>query len=176
MATALDPRFAKRLDQLLRGEKVRVFNVVKLQAVTLAKTVMGTDHASNAAPTQCSCRDDPLWPEDDESIIPLTPATQGCEIEAAVDEEIHRYCSQSPLWPITFNDSPLEWWRKYSAVFPYLAHVARHVLAIPATSASSERLFSRAGSVISAKRNRLAPDTASTFVAIGAIHAALEGQ
>ena len=172
MATALDPRFAKRLDQIMKGDKVQVFSVIKLQAVTLAKTVMGTDQTLNA-PTQCS-RHDPWWPEDEESITPATPATQEQEIEAEVDEEIHRYCSQSALWPINYNDSPLEWWKKHHPVFPCLARVARHVLAIPATSASSERLFSRAGSVITPKRNRLASGTASTFIALSAIHASLQ--
>ena len=61
-----------------------------------------------------------------------------------------------------FNDgklgvhSPiLKWWKEHAVLFPYLSQVARRYLAMPATSASVERLFSVAGQVVTAKRNSL---------------------
>lgn len=47
---------------------------------------------------------------------------------------------------ITFNvlHDPLPWWKKQERRFPLVAALARKVLAIPATSAQSERLFSAA--------------------------------
>ena len=50
---------------------------------------------------------------------------------------------------------PLIWWKLNHRSFPLLARVARRVLAIPATSASSERAFSEAGLLISKRRTCL---------------------
>ena len=59
---------------------------------------------------------------------------------------------------------PLQWWKKWGSKFPNLAQLARRYLAMPATSAPVERLFSVAGLVATAKRNRLAPSTVSLLV------------
>ena len=53
------------------------------------------------------------------------------------------------------TEDPLDWWRMRSQNFPKLAKFARKYLAIPATSVSSERLFSDADNLISAKRTNL---------------------
>ena len=59
---------------------------------------------------------------------------------------------------------PLKWWKKWGSKFPNLAQLARRYLAMPATSAPVERLFSVAGLVATAKRSRLAPSTVSLLV------------
>lgn len=59
---------------------------------------------------------------------------------------------------------PLDWWRVQSTDFPHLAMLARRVLAIPATQAESERLFSCAGNIVTKTRNRLAPSTVELLV------------
>ena len=70
-----------------------------------------------------------------------------------------------------FNDgklgvhSPiLKWWKEHAAQFPYLSQVARRYLAMTATSASVERLFSVAGQVVTAKRNRIHPSSVTLVV------------
>ena len=46
------------------------------------------------------------------------------------------------------NDTdPLMWWKQHQQEFPDLARMARQYLAVPATSASPERFFSRVGLV-----------------------------
>ena len=50
------------------------------------------------------------------------------------------------------------------ALFPYLSQVARRYLAMPAASASVERLFSVAGQVVTTKRNSLHPSTVTLLV------------
>ena len=52
---------------------------------------------------------------------------------------------------------PLEFWTKYQQQFPILAPVARRVLAVPATSASTERLFSASGRICTFDRASLKP-------------------
>lgn len=51
----------------------------------------------------------------------------------------------------------LFWWKIHQEEFRTLARVARSVLAIPASSAKSESIFSDAGNTMDDKRNRLNP-------------------
>ena len=56
-----------------------------------------------------------------------------------------------------FND-PLKYWAGIEHQSPELSQLAKEFLSIPATSAPSERVWSRAARVIRAKRARLDPD------------------
>ena len=60
------------------------------------------------------------------------------------------YCDESGV-----VQNPLDWWRSHEKLYPCLSRYARRVLAIPATSAPSERVFSVAGQTATKKRNRL---------------------
>jgi hypothetical protein len=62
--------------------------------------------------------------------------------------------------------NPLDWWRDNSMKYPNLATLALEYLAIPATSAPSERVFSRAGRLLTMKRASLAPDIAERMMFI----------
>ena len=50
---------------------------------------------------------------------------------------------------------PLQWWADNALKFPILATLANRYLAIPATSASSERLWSIASQIITKTRTQL---------------------
>ncbi|XP_055709049.1 E3 SUMO-protein ligase ZBED1-like [Phlebotomus papatasi] len=63
-------------------------------------------------------------------------------------------------------EDPLEWWSAKRSVFPVLSEKVRNVFCIPLTSAPSERNFSSAGGVITQKRSRLSPSTASKILLI----------
>jgi len=56
-------------------------------------------------------------------------------------------------------DNVLEWWESQQQTYPTLSRLARVILAIPATSAPSERVFSLAGLTINARRSSLAPSS-----------------
>ena len=56
------------------------------------------------------------------------------------------------------TDDPLWFWQVNGSRYPLLAPVARFVLAIPATSVPSERLFSTAGLVMDRLCASMAPD------------------
>jgi hypothetical protein len=57
-------------------------------------------------------------------------------------------------------ESPIDWWREIgSKHFPYLQGIARVFLAVPATSAPSESVFSRAGFDDREIRSRLGAET-----------------
>ena len=53
----------------------------------------------------------------------------------------------------------LDYWKLNANTFPVLSIIAREYLAITATSAPSERIFSIAANIITKNRNRLAKDT-----------------
>jgi hAT family C-terminal dimerisation region len=58
-----------------------------------------------------------------------------------------------------FTTCPFKWWASQESRFPILSQLAKKYLAIPATSASSERLFSDAGNVMTVRRINLLPST-----------------
>jgi len=47
----------------------------------------------------------------------------------------------------------LIWWKSQKDVYPWLSLLAKTILAIPATSAPCERVFSKVGLMVNAKRN-----------------------
>ena len=60
---------------------------------------------------------------------------------------------------IDINTCPFKWWASQESRFPILSQLAKKYLAIPATSAASERLFSDAGNIITVRRVNLLPST-----------------
>ena len=60
---------------------------------------------------------------------------------------------------VTNDTDPLIWWKQHQEEFPRLARMARQYLAVPASSASPERLFSSVGLVKSDLRGRLLDTT-----------------
>lgn len=55
---------------------------------------------------------------------------------------------------INHNLDPCTWWKEHETIYPTIAKVAKNILCIPASSASSERVFSTAGNIVTSKRNR----------------------
>ena len=55
------------------------------------------------------------------------------------------------------RENPIQYWQNLASVYPTLSIVATKYLAIVVTSVPSERLFSRAGNILTDSRNRLSP-------------------
>lgn len=70
--------------------------------------------------------------------------------------ELEEYLKQPT---VSMNTNPLKWWKVNEEQFPNLAMMARDYLAIPGTSASSERLFSSGRQLITDFRCSLSPST-----------------
>jgi hypothetical protein len=60
---------------------------------------------------------------------------------------------------ISAKDCPLSWWKEHESHYPIMSQLARRYLCIPASSASSERLWSISGHLVTKYRNRLNGDT-----------------
>ncbi|GAB0086306.1 uncharacterized protein DMENIID0001_003400 [Sergentomyia squamirostris] len=63
-------------------------------------------------------------------------------------------------------DNPLEWWKERKEKWPRLSRLVREKWAIPLTSSPSERNFSSAGALITAKRSRLGASKAEAVLFI----------
>lgn len=60
----------------------------------------------------------------------------------------------------------LLWWKRHQNVLPILSKLSRMVLAIPASSAKSERVFSTGGNIVTFKRTRLNPKKVEELIII----------
>lgn len=58
---------------------------------------------------------------------------------------------------IAKTQNPLDWWKDNEFKYPLLAKSAKRFLAVQATSVASERVFSAAGSIVTAKRSVIDP-------------------
>ncbi|CAN0520707.1 unnamed protein product, partial [Laminaria digitata] len=78
--------------------------------------------------------------------------------------EVSRFMREKEIAYDASSRDVLTWWLARRNSFPTLYKVACVYLAVPATSAASERVFSNAGNVITKKRNRLSPENAHNLV------------
>jgi len=83
---------------------------------------------------------------------------------AALKNEVLLY---EQIKEVDVDDDPLSWWRTNESCFPKLAKHAKKYLCISATSVASERVFSTAGNIVTARRNSLMPENVDmlTFLA-----------
>jgi hypothetical protein len=58
----------------------------------------------------------------------------------------------------------LAWWKTQEPVLPLLGEIARKYLCVPSSSASSERLFSASGNVVTKFRSSLSPENLELIV------------
>jgi len=70
------------------------------------------------------------------------------------------------LAPINEKLDPAHWWRQHESIYPFHARLARRYLAIPATSAPSERVFSTGGRVLEKRRAALKPECVRAIVLV----------
>ncbi|CAM9650060.1 unnamed protein product, partial [Laminaria digitata] len=85
--------------------------------------------------------------------VPATPHSRRKEeYEAQLRSEMLKYRGMKALRDDT---DPLVWWEERSATLPLLRELALRILCVPASSASSERLFSKAGLTLTKQRSRL---------------------
>ena len=62
------------------------------------------------------------------------------------------------------NTNPLQWWKLNGGRYPRLTILALKYLGIPATSVPSERVFSKAGEIVSRRRASLKPSSVDMLV------------
>ena len=65
---------------------------------------------------------------------------------------------------VGLKDNPCNWWKENHEKFPLLAQFFRAHCAFPATSASSERVFSMDGLILVPKRKRLSVERTEQMI------------
>ncbi|XP_059923557.1 E3 SUMO-protein ligase ZBED1-like [Gadus macrocephalus] len=158
-ATALDPRF-KALPSLTAEEQDEVFSRLQAEAATAApdaNTDGETEEEEGAeervtSPRKCSALES-LFGQAYRA--PSVHADERKTPSKRAEEEITKYRAEPPA---SLNESPLTWWRSREGELPLLARLAGHYLCVPGTSVASERVFSTAGDIITAKRSCITPE------------------
>lgn len=69
---------------------------------------------------------------------------------------------------LNIQDDPILFWKNNKQMLGALSEVALKYSCIPATSVPSERVFSKAGQIVSARRNRLLPDNVDKLIFLNA--------
>ena len=156
----LDPRF--RVDYLV--DKDRTLREIESEAVSIAvkpdssfdATVDEEDLAPPKKPKGLSAILKKTFKDSSQkaSEVPLSDRQK-------VEEKMSRYQSLPPVNP---EDDPLLWWKDEAHRLPILAGLARKYLSPCGTSVASERLFSKAGYIVSDLQARLSPDSVNKLV------------
>ncbi|KAK3919978.1 E3 SUMO-protein ligase ZBED1, partial [Frankliniella fusca] len=131
--------------------KSSVRRLVQEQEEVMRRRGLLPDPSLQPAPQKKRCTR--LSSDDDYSSI------LGGEKESDVADEVDKYLFivQTSGNGVRSADL-LQWWKDKSTDLPVLSRVVRMILATPASSSASERIFSVAGRLISPRRNCLSPE------------------
>lgn len=97
-------------------------------------------------------------------IAQTKPATQNSnpsEYERLLNMEVEQFLNIDLL---DRKDSPILWWKEHYKQFPKLSQICQKYLCSPPSSVYSEKIFSEAGNVFDAKRNRLSSDNGEKLI------------
>ena len=146
LSTFLDPRFKDKL--LSKEVKLRANKEV---CDCLEKTtILSFSHDQEMEEVKRTPQDKPeevnFWDEFDKEREDEKSVHND---KSAIEVELSRYTESQRCERMT---DPLTWWKKNEINYPNIAKMAKKYLSIPATSVPSERLFSKAGEIVSARR------------------------
>jgi hypothetical protein len=139
IATVLDPRL--KLDFYDAEERQSIYDAVQ--------NVFLRDYNHQVAAISDYDDDDEIYIKRGNKITPM-------ELQTYCESDGH---SMSGRFSSYNAKDVLTWWKAHQGVYPNLSRMARDYLAIPGTSASSERLFSACKNLITKNRNSLQEDT-----------------
>ena len=147
-STLLDPRFKKLAFLNVGASRTNAESLVhEMAALEMPEDV----------PTPLP-KGDVLWQAFDAKVADTANTRQGMNDSLF---ESRRYFEEHV---ISREEDPLTWWCANNKHYPGLAKLAKRYLCITATSVPSERLFSKAGELVSHKRSCLKPKNVNMFL------------
>ena len=158
VSTLLDPRFKKlafadsaAVDQAIRRLKSEVIELMSAVPANEELTSDDGTHGSTQLASGPPPTEDSLWASFDRKVCQAT-SHRTDSTDSFI--EVKRYFEAKV---IARKDDPLLWWKENGHQFPHVTKIAKQYLAIPGSSVPSERLFSKAGELISQRRSQLKP-------------------
>ena len=153
----LERRLANYLDPRYKGIHLRAkskFDETKKEIEDIWK--------ENALPTE-EDDDDPIEPVVEAPLSPTSKLMQKySQRNLNVDRnasEISKEMGKYEMYSVLPKDKDvLLWWKVHEGNLPNLAKLAKRILAIPCSSAKSERVFSTGGNIVTAKRSLMNPE------------------
>lgn len=145
LPTFLDPRFKNqgftKMHRYLECKR-------EVEAAVARIHVQHEDETSHTSPVTAVSNSSSLWDEFDRDVANAVSGRSTCSGML----EVRQYIEEAP---IARSSDPLMYWQKRESAFPRLSILAKKYLSLVATSVPSERVFSTAGQLISARRSRL---------------------
>ena len=141
--TYLDPRFKKK--GFTNDSALKICKDSLLQSMARYRSI---DETIAEEPTPLPIQNaDSIWAEFDKSVASNVKTSTSSSLI-----ELRQY-NEDEMIPRTSD--PLLWWKSREILYPTLSKIAKKRLCAPATSVPSERVFSKAGQLISERRSRL---------------------
>lgn len=164
-ATFLDPRFRQKgfmdSEETLEAVEKQIADMIDIESDLSDNETRDKDKEKDiesAEPVKKK-EENPIWEHFDNTIKNLTARLPLSVIE------LRNYKDDIFL---ARAKNPLQFWQHKGSSFPRLKKMAKKYLVIPATSVPSERVFSKAGDLVSEKRNRLKPENVDKILFLNA--------
>ena len=152
MGSLLDPRFKHiTLSKYKEESEARKLkqSLKELMEMYTSEDSVGSFSPATPKKQKLTALDKLLGPEN----LTMEPCT--------FDSELEKYFAELP---ISRKENPLIWWKENSSRYKSLSSVAQRLLCMPATSTSSERIFSKAGLTVTKLRSCLKPKHVDALV------------
>ncbi|CAH1371900.1 unnamed protein product [Tenebrio molitor] len=166
ISTLLDPRFKK----LHFKDYVAVGNSILVIKRKLEKlfAVDNVDNQMESSPIEEEIEKEmDLWKLHKTMVAEhQNKGTSEDDIKNIINAEVSQYIN-SPVYPL--KSDPLLIWEAMKITYPHLHKLALKYLQICATSVPAERLFSKTGQIVTAKRSRLKPQRLNKLVFLSSI-------
>jgi hypothetical protein len=96
-------------------------------------------------------------------------------LSSKIGYELQGYFEEATEVPCElYRDKPHEWWKDRSSAFPHLSSLARVLFSVQAASVPAERLFSRAGNILTDQRSNMKDYTFLRLLTVYNLHNFLE--
>ncbi|XP_016320206.1 zinc finger BED domain-containing protein 4-like isoform X1 [Sinocyclocheilus anshuiensis] len=149
LATMLDPRF-KAMGFF---SPTKANEAIKRLTSECAAIVSSAAQPSASHGAELVTPGNKLWRHLDDSVM---ESRRRHSVTADATVEVQRYLAEPNIGRL---EDPLQYWERQKLIYPHLYRLAVKYLCTPASSVPCERVFSKAGEVVSKKRNRLSPKT-----------------
>lgn len=153
-ATILDPRFKRQgFSDHQSYERAKQSIISVASQINIIKEQTATDPVSTSTEStnKSVLATLSIWEDYDNSTANMIENEN--TLSASI-VEMNRYV-QEPLQKRTEN--PLLWWKDRKLIYPRLFEIMKKRLCVTATSVPCERVFSKAGMILTEKRSRLKP-------------------